>query len=69
MTPEEQLEYRQRIKDGLAKLQMSHKIVFKKLYAQNMTAPLDEIVDSIPEEQLKWALTRVLNTLISADDK
>ena len=55
---------REQIKDGLARLPESHRMFFKRMYSHdNLEADINDVVDSMPDEKLDWAMQQVQNTL------
>lgn len=55
---------RETIKEGLAKLNINQKVVFKRMYSpSDLEADINTVVDNMPEEKLNWAMTQVKNTL------
>lgn len=60
---------RQSIKDGLAKLPEKAHQVFKKMYggkqsvAECIALDINEVVDSMPENSLDWAMRQVQRSL------
>ena len=55
---------RNQIKEGLALLPEKNHHVFKRLYShENLDANVNDVVDSIPEEKLDWAMQQVQRTI------
>ena len=56
---------REQIKKGLAQLEDTHRLRFNRMYShENLEKPVNDVVDTIPEEKLNWALTQVENSLL-----
>ena len=53
---------RSELKKGLAQLPLGWQQKFCLLYA-NKHAPVDEVVDNLPESKLDWAMQQVENSL------
>ncbi len=67
---------RAQIKDGLSRLSEGQQLLFKRMYAhgalgitenralteEELSTPVEEIVDKTPEEKLDWAMQQVKNT-------
>jgi hypothetical protein len=63
----EQLRYfaRDALKKGLAQLSDAQLILFKRIYSHKDTnRPIDDIIDTMPEGQLDWAMQQVQRTLL-----
>ena len=64
---------RNEIKRGLGELTEKHHLRFKRMYSHNnLDKPINDVVDSIPEDKLGWALSQVENSLkkiIKPNDK
>ena len=67
---------RQQIKDGLAQLSERHHRTFKLMYARNggrrsvedaVAMPINDVVDSVPADQLDWAMQQVERSTKSAE--
>ena len=55
------------LKEGLAKLPESHQLLFKRMYSHgNLDADINDVVDSMPEEKVDWAMSQVQNSLNKA---
>lgn len=55
---------RQEIKNGLAKLEESHRNLFMRMYSpDNLEADIDDVVESMISSKLDHALTQVENSL------
>ena len=55
---------RSEILEGLQKLPAAWQLIFKRMYShENLDAPLDQIVNNIPEERLNWAMQQIINSL------
>ncbi len=55
---------RTKIKEGLAKLNDKHQLLFKRMYSHNnLELPIDEVVDNMPSDRLSWALEQVETTI------
>ncbi len=55
---------REEIKKGLSQLEDTHRLRFNRMYSyDNLERPVNDVVDSMPEEKLNWALTQVENSL------
>jgi len=55
---------KQEIKKYLHQCSEPQQMIFKRMYSyNNLTLPIDEVVDNMPDEKLDWALTQVQNTL------
>lgn len=64
MNNELQAFARNELKMGLSKLPEKNLTVFKRMYANcNLKMDINNIVDSIPEEKLDWAMQQVQRTL------
>jgi len=54
------------LKMNIAKCTETEQQLFKQMYShKNLTLPIEEIIDSIPEEKLDWAVGQVRRTLES----
>ncbi len=61
---------RQHLKNGLAKLDSAHRLVFKRMYSQgNLDATIKEVVDNMTIEKLDWAIKQVKISLDKKFDK
>lgn len=57
------IKRRAQIKELLSKLTEQNQQVFKRMYSPNdMSKDINKVVDEMPKEQLKWALTQCENT-------
>lgn len=55
---------RNTIKEGLALLPESHRLVFKKMYShEDLDADINHVVDTMPEDKLDWAMQQVMTSL------
>jgi len=55
---------RQFIKDGLAGLTDSNRLLFKRMYShKDLDAAVDDVVDSMPADKLDWAMLQVDRTV------
>jgi len=55
---------RQTLKDGLAKLPEGWQRKFKQMYSyDNLEASINDVVDSMPEDKLDWAMQQVERSL------
>ncbi len=55
---------RQKIKDGLSQLTEGNQEKFKRMYSHgDLDRDICDVVDSMPEEKLDWAMTQVSNTI------
>lgn len=55
---------RQNLKDGLAQLPESWQTMFKRMYShENLDADINDVVDSVPEDKLDWAMQQVQRSL------
>ena len=61
---------RQQLKDGLSKCTEAQRDLFRRMYShKDLTCPMDEVVDRMPEDKLDWAMQQVENTLVEAGHK
>ena len=52
------------IKDGLAGLTDSNRLLFKRMYShKDLDAAVDDVVDSMPADKLDWAMLQVDRTV------
>ena len=59
---------REQIKKGLAQLEDAHRLRFNRMYShENLEKPVNDVVDTMPEEKLNWALTQVENSLLKTN--
>jgi len=66
MVMNEQLQKfaRNNLKEGLAKCTEGEQIKFKQMYGYpNLEKPINDVVDSMPEDKLNWAMDQVERTL------
>lgn len=55
---------RQNLKDGLSRLPESWQTMFKRMYShENLDADINDVVDSVPEDKLDWAMQQVQGSL------
>ena len=55
---------RDELKKGLSQLPEAHSHIFKCMYShENLDADINDVVDSMPEEKLDWAMQQVQNSL------
>ena len=55
---------RKTLLEGLPQLEEKHRLLFKRMYShENLDASIEDIVASIPEENLDWAMQQVQRTL------
>ena len=55
---------RQSLKEGLAQLPDNHQLMFKRMYShKNLEADINDVVDSMPEGKLDWAMSQVQRSL------
>ena len=55
---------RNTLKEGLAKLPVSYQTTFKRMYShKDLEKSINSIIDSMPSEQLDWAMIQVQNSL------
>jgi hypothetical protein len=58
---------RQWLKDGLAKLPEGSHLLFRRMYSHDdLTRPIDAVVDEMAPEKLNWAMQQVENSLEKA---
>lgn len=51
------------LKAMLAKCPESQQLIFKRMYShEDLTLPIGQIVDRMPEHKLDWAMQQVANT-------
>ena len=61
---------RQNIKNGLSKLEAGHHLMFKRMYSHtDLDKNINDVVDSIPDEKLDWAMCQVKRTVDSLKEK
>ena len=61
---------RDRLKKGLSHLPEDSQHLFKRMYSpNNLEAPIEEVVDHMPDEKLDWALTQVEQSLQKQADE
>lgn len=66
MNEELQTFARNTIKEGLALLPESHRLVFKKMYShEDLDADINHVVNTMPENELDWAMQQVIASLES----
>lgn len=64
MNNERRYFVRKDIKKGLAQLSESSHLLFKRLYShKNLELPINDVVDSMPDDKLEWAMQQVERTL------
>ena len=52
------------LKEGLAQLPEPNQLLFKRMYSyKNLKANINDVVDTIPEDKLDWAMQQVQRTL------
>jgi len=57
---------REMLKTGLKQLPEKHQHFFKRMYSHgNLEADIENVVDSMPEDKLDWAMTQVQRSLDS----
>jgi hypothetical protein len=57
---------RDTIKEGLALLSDSHRLMFKKMYShEDLDADINHVVDTMPEDKLDWAMQQVMRSIES----
>lgn len=55
---------RTQLKEGLAKLGEKHRLFFKRMYSHDdLEADINDVVDSMPEDKLDWAMQQVERSL------
>ena len=55
---------RRALKEGLAQLPESNRLLFKRMYShKNLEADINDVVDGMPEEKLDWAMQQVERSL------
>jgi len=55
---------RQTLKDGLSQLPEDWQLMFKRMYShENLEASINDVVDSMPEDKLDWAMQQVERSL------
>ena len=55
---------RQNLKDGLAQLPNSNRLLFKRMYANgDFSLQINEVVDLMDEDKLDWAMQQVERSL------
>lgn len=55
---------RQNLKDGLAQLPENNQMLFKRMYShENLDADISDVVDSMPDDKLDWAMQQVERSL------
>ena len=55
---------RQTLKDGLSQLPEDQQLMFKRMYShENLEASINDVVDSMPEDKLDWAMQQVERSL------
>lgn len=55
---------RQKLKDGLAQCTDEQVYMFKRMYShKNLELPINDVVASMPDEKLDWAMQQVSRTL------
>lgn len=60
---------RERIKQGLALLPPEWQMTFKRMYSHNnLDAPIEEVVETMPTDKLDWALTQIENSIVKLED-
>lgn len=58
---------RTELKEGLAMLPEKQQLFFKRMYShQNLEANINDVVDSMPEDKLDWAMQQVQRSLDKA---
>ncbi len=64
MNKDTQEHIRNKIRAGLAQLDTSNRLIFKRMYARgNLDASIKETVDAVPPEKLDWAMQQVQRSL------
>lgn len=54
---------RKTLLDGLNQLEDAHRLLFKRMYShKNLEASIEDVVASIPEDKLDWAMQQVERT-------
>lgn len=57
-------ELKNKIKNGLTKCTDGEQIRFRQMYRhEDLTTPINDVVDQIPEHKLSWALKQVMSTV------
>ena len=55
---------REQLKIGLSKLPEDSQMIFKRMYShENLDADINDVVDSMPEDRLDWAMQQVKNSV------
>jgi len=55
---------RNTLKKGLVQLPESNQLLFKRMYShKNLEADINDVVDSMPSDQLEWAMQQVHNSI------
>jgi len=59
---------RQKILDGLGKLEPEHHLLFRRMYShKNLDADLENVVQNMPEDKLDWAMQQVQKSVDMAE--
>ena len=70
MNKELQRFARNELKAGLAVLPLTHHAIFKRMYSKNnLDADIGDVVDSMDEDKLDWAMTQVQNSIDGTQTK
>jgi hypothetical protein len=55
---------RDTIKEGLALLSESHRLIFKKMYShEGLDVDINHVVNTMPENKLDWAMRQIMASL------
>lgn len=66
MNDELQTFARTTIKEGLALLPESHRLLFKGMYShEGLDADINHVVDTMPEDKLDWAMQQITRSIES----
>lgn len=61
---------RNELKAGLSRLPESNNILFKRMYShEDLEASIDDVVNSMPEDKLDWAMQQVERSLEKLREK
>ena len=61
---------RETLKEGLSQCTDDQQMLFKRMYANgDLSLPIAEVVDRMPEGKLDWAMKQVSNTLKNNKEK
>ena len=54
---------REEIKKGLVLLPDTWQTLFKRMYGQGKGQDINEVIDTMPEDKLDWAMTQIKNSI------